>query len=44
MWNLKYDVNEAIYETETDSWHREHICGFQGGWGEVKEDGLGSWD
>ena len=20
MWNLKYDTNESIYETETDSW------------------------
>ena len=20
MWNLKYDTNETIYETETDSW------------------------
>ena len=20
MWNLKYDTNELIYETETDSW------------------------
>ena len=20
MWNLKYDTNEPIYETETDSW------------------------
>ena len=20
MWNLKYDTNEPIYETETESW------------------------
>ena len=20
MWNLKYDTNELIYKTETDSW------------------------
>ena len=20
MWNLKYDTNELIYETETDTW------------------------
>ena len=20
MWNLKYDTNEPIYKTETDSW------------------------
>ena len=38
MWNLKYDTNEIIYETETDSEtqrHREQTCGCQGvgeGW------------
>ena len=34
MWNLKYDTNELIHETETDS-HREQTCGCQGGreWG-----------
>ena len=26
MWNLKYDINEFIYETETDS-QREQTCG-----------------
>ena len=26
MWNVKYDTNEHIYETETDS-QREHACG-----------------
>ena len=31
MWNLKYDTNELIYETETDSRHREQIYGYQGG-------------
>ena len=45
VWNLNYDSNKLIYETETDSRHREEICGFQGGglvvwWG----DGLGVWD
>ena len=25
MWNLKYDTNEFIYETETDS-ETEQIC------------------
>ena len=29
MWNLKYDINEFIYETETDS-HREQTCSCQG--------------
>ena len=28
MWNLKHDINEPIYETETDS--REQTCGCQG--------------
>ena len=29
MWNLKYDTNEHIYETETDS--DIETCGCQGG-------------
>ena len=29
MWNLKYDINKFIYETETDS-HRIQTCGCQG--------------
>ena len=29
MWNLKYDPNEPIYRTETDS-QREQTCGCQG--------------
>ena len=32
MWNLKYDTNEHIYETETDS-QREQTCGCKGGGG-----------
>ena len=32
MWNLKYDTNEFIYETETDS-QREQTGGGQGGGG-----------
>ena len=31
VWNLNYDSNKLIYETETDSRHREQTCGFQGG-------------
>ena len=23
MWNLKYNTNELIYKTETDSWTRQ---------------------
>ena len=34
MWNLKYNTNENIYGTETDS-HREETCSYQG------EDGVG---
>ena len=41
MWNLKYDTKEPIYETESDSRHREQPCGFQGGG--VGGDGLGGW-
>ena len=42
MWTLKYDTNELIYETQTDS-HREQSYGCQGGggWG---RDRLGVWD
>ena len=32
MWNLKYDTNEPIYETETESWHKEQTGGCQQGW------------
>ena len=35
MWNLTYDTNELIYKIETDSQHREQICGCQG------EEGVG---
>ena len=31
-WNLEYDTNELMYETETDR-HREQTCGCQGGKG-----------
>ena len=42
MWNLKYDTNEVIYETETDS-QREQTCGCQSrGW--LGRDGMGVWD
>ena len=42
MWNLKYDINEHIYETETHG-HREQTCGCQAGGagrGEDWESGL----
>ena len=33
MWNLKYDTNEPIYETETETepHHRNKTGGCQGG-------------
>ena len=44
-WNLKYDTNKLIYETETDSRHREQTCGFQGGGLAVGVGGgFGVWD
>ena len=30
MWNLKYNTNEFIYETDT---HTQHTCACQGGSG-----------
>ena len=40
MWNLKYDTNEDIYETETDSWTQRTDLWFHG----LGEDGVGVWD
>ena len=42
VWNLKYDTNEPIYETGTDSWMERTDCGCHGGggWG---TDRLGDW-
>ena len=41
MWNLKYDTNEPIHETETDS-QTEQICGCQGG-RRSGRDGVEGW-
>ena len=43
MWNLKYDTNELIYKTETDSQTQRTDLGLPGvgGW---RRDGLGVWD
>ena len=30
MWNLKYDTNEPIYETETEPHHRNKTGGCRG--------------
>ena len=26
MWNIKYDTNESIYETETESWIENRLA------------------
>ena len=39
-WNLRYDTNEPIYETETKSETQKTNCGCQGG-GEQERGGLG---
>ena len=31
MWNLKYDTNELIYKTETDSQTKKTMYGYQKG-------------
>ena len=42
MWNLKYDTNELIYETETDSQtYRTDLWLPRGGGRE--RDGVGVW-
>ena len=44
MWNLKYDTNELIYETETDSKDIENklmVTKGERGWG---RDKVGVWD
>ena len=43
MWNLKYDTNELIYKTETNSIDMENrltVAKMEKGWG---RDGLGVW-
>ena len=45
MWNLKYDTNELIYETETDSQTQRTDLWLQKGKGAgVGGDKLGVWD
>ena len=43
MWNLNYDTNELIYETETDPQTQRTDLGLPRGrgWG---RDGVGGWD
>ena len=41
MWNLKYDTNELIYKTETDSQTHRTDLWLPRGWG---REVLGVWD
>ena len=43
MWNLKYDTNESIYESEAESWTQTRLAAAQEEtvWG---GDGMGAWD
>ena len=42
MWNLKYNINEHVYDQKETHRYREQTCGFQVGvWG---MEGLGVWD
>ena len=43
MWNLKYDTNQYIYETETDSQTKRTDLWLPRG-REWARDGLGVWD
>ena len=38
MWNLNYDTNELIYETDSSMWRADLRLP------RWREDGLGAWD
>ena len=40
MWNLKYDTNEPIFKTETDSQTQNRLVVAK----EERRDELGVWD
>ena len=42
VWNLKYDTNEPIYETENQR-HREQTGGLPRGRGGWEKGGVGVW-
>ena len=42
MWNLKFNTNEPIYETETKSETQKTDCGCQRGGGQGR-GGVGGW-
>ena len=41
MWNLKYDTNNLIYETESQTQRTDVAAKREGKW---RRDGLGVWD
>ena len=43
VWNLKYDTNELMYQTETDR-HRGQTCNQKRGLGQCKIGNLGLID
>ena len=43
MWKLKYNKDESIYKTETDSRDMENRVVVAEGEGEREWDGLGVW-
>ena len=44
MWNLKYDTNELIYKTETDSQTQKTNLQLPKGKGRERRGTLGVWD
>ena len=44
MWNLKYDTNELIHDTETDSQTQKINLWLPRGRGDGGRDGLRVWD
>ena len=42
MWDLTYDTNEPICETEADSWTQRRVVVAKGE-GKKERDGLGGW-
>ena len=44
MWNLKYNTNEHIYKTQTDSQTKRTTALWLQEGGEQRRDGWGVWD
>ena len=43
MWNLKYDTNELIYKTETDSHRRQTGASLVAQWLRIRLPMQGTW-